>query len=53
MDEQQSVAGIEKHRIFIFSLFSIFLIVLYGDFKIGNMFIVLSYNNVILENHKE
>lgn len=53
VEEQQSVAGIEKHRILIFSLFGRFVIVLFGDFKIGNMFIVVSYNGYILESHEE
>lgn len=53
VEEQQSVAEIEKHRILIFSLFGRFVIVLFGDFKMGNMFIVLSYSDYILESHEE
>ena len=53
MEEEQSVAGIEKHRILIFSHLGRFVIVLFGDFKIGNMFIVLSYSDCILESHEE
>lgn len=42
-----------KSTEYSFSVSLAYFIVLYGDFKIGNMFIVLSYNNVIVENHKE